>query len=296
MIYGYIYKIPFPNGKCYIGLTTNIDKRWKEHRNIARRGCSTRCLYSAIKKYNMVETFQLIEIDTAETAEELCEKEIAHIEKYNSYNKNGYNMTYGGDSTNGYIFTEEDRKKMSNSQKKRFENPEERTKSSEAHRKTYETPEARQKNKEAQIKYHKDNPEARQKMSKIKKQYHKDNPEAAILHGKKMKSYYENNPEARQKNGERQRKRFETSEEREKMSKIKKQYYENNPEARQNKKNYKPFDVFKIDGIYIKPFDYQYQAREYLQKTYDIKGHIKICEVLRETRKSSHGFTFKYKE
>ena len=296
-VYGYIYKIIFPNGKCYIGLTVDLVKRWKQHRQNAKAG-NTRYLYNALRKYNMVDTFIMIIIDTAKTAEELCEKEIAHIEIHNSYyiNEHGYNMTYGGESTNGYEFTEEDREKMSDSQKKRFENPEERKKSSEAHKKTYENQEARQKNKEAQINFHKNNPEARQKMSEIKKQYYKDNPEAAILHGKKIKRFYENNPQERQKNGERQRKRFENLEEREKMRKIKKRYYENNSEARQYKKNYKPFNVFKIDGTYIKSFDYQYQAREYLQKTYGIKGQIKISEVLRGTRNYSHGFTFKYKE
>ena len=52
-------------------------------------------------------------IDTAETKEELCENEIAHIEIHNShYNRgNGYNMTDGGDSANGYEFTEKDRQK-----------------------------------------------------------------------------------------------------------------------------------------------------------------------------------------
>jgi len=67
---------------------------------------------------------------------------------------------------------------------------------------------------------------------------------------------------------------------------------------RTSKGKYKPFDVFKKDKkekIFIKSFDYQFQAIEYLQKTYDIKNTIKIGEVLRGTRKSSAGFTFKYK-
>jgi hypothetical protein len=58
----------------------------------------------------------------------------------------------------------------------------------------------------------------------------------------------------------------------------------------------KPFDVFKKDGTYIKSFDYQFEAREYLQKTYDIKTRIDTSAVLKGRLKSSAGFTFKYKE
>ena len=56
----------------------------------------TRVLYKALKKYNMIDTFELIEIDNAaETMEELCKKEIEYIKKYDSYylNNKGYNMT-----------------------------------------------------------------------------------------------------------------------------------------------------------------------------------------------------------
>lgn len=67
MIYGYIYKIPFPNKKCYIGLTSRtIKQRWNEHNRDAKAG-DTRYLYKALRKYNMVDTFEMIVIDTAET-------------------------------------------------------------------------------------------------------------------------------------------------------------------------------------------------------------------------------------
>ena len=35
-------------------------------------------------------------------------------------NGNGYNMTYGGDGTNGYVWTQEDKQKMSESMKTYF--------------------------------------------------------------------------------------------------------------------------------------------------------------------------------
>ena len=313
MTFGYIYKIVFPNGKHYIGLTTtSLEQRQTQHKNTAKKG-DMHCLYNALRKYEMEDTFQLIEIDTADTLEELCEKEIGYILKYNSYymNKNGYNMTYGGEGTTGYVYTEDVKQKMSEIAKKRFENPEAILKNSEAIKKYYqEHPEALQINRETQIKYneehpekgeahsekikaHYDNhPEARQQMSEIKKQYHNDHPEAGKEQGEKLKAYY-NNPEAKQKSSEAQKKRFDNPEERKKMSELKKAHY-NNPERLDAMGENKQFDVFKNE-TFIKTFTYQFQAKEYLQKEYEIKSEIKIKNVLTGTQKSSAGFVFKYK-
>lgn len=348
MTFGYIYKIVFPNGKHYIGLTTtSLEQRQTQHKQTAKKG-DIRCLYNALRKYDMVDTLKLIEIDTADTLEEICEKEIRYIVEYNSYymNKNGYNMTYGGEGTTGYVYTEDIKQKMSEIAKKRFENPEAILKNSEAIKKYYqehpealqinretqikynqehpekgeahseimkahyENPEAIQKNRETQIKYnqehpekgeahsekikaHYDNhPEARTQMSKIKKQYHNDHPEAGKEHSEKIKAYY-NNPEAKQKHSEAQKKRFENPEARQKMSELKKAHY-NNPERLDAMGENKPFDVFK-DGTFIKTFTYQFQAKEYLQKEYEIKSEIKIKNVLTGSQKSSAGFVFKYK-
>ena len=348
MPFGYIYKIEFPNGKHYIGLTTiSLEHRRSQHKNLAKSG-NIKYLYNALRKYEMIDTFELIEIDTAETIEELCEKEIGYIIEYNSHyiNGNGYNMTHGGEGTTGYVYTENDKKKMSEIAKTRFKNPEAILKNSEAIKKyyqehpealqinretqikynqehpekgeahseimkaKYENPEAKQKNRETQIKYnqehpekgeahsekikaHYDNhPEAREQMSKIKKQYHNDHPEAGKAHSEKIKAYY-NNPEAKQKHSEAQKKRFDNPEARQKMSELKKAHY-NNPERLDAIGENKQFDVFK-DGTFIKTFTYQFQAKEYLQKEYEIKSEIKIKNVLTGSQKSSAGFVFKYK-
>ena len=122
MSYGSIYKIQFPNGKHYIGQTkTSLEQRTKEHRSCAKNG-DNKCLYNAMRKYDMVDNLILIEIDTADTREELCELEIGYIIEYNSYymNERGYNMTYGGEGTNGYVYTEEDNKKKSERRKQYF--------------------------------------------------------------------------------------------------------------------------------------------------------------------------------
>ena len=151
----------------------NIEKDG-EHKDYAMNGNETRVLYKALRKYNMIDTFQLVEIDTTETMEELRQKEIEHIKRYDSYylNNRGYNMTFGGEGINGYVFTEECRQKMRDAQKKRYENPEARQKNSEALKKYYENPEAIQKNSEAVKKYYEDNPEARQKNSEAVKKYY----------------------------------------------------------------------------------------------------------------------------
>ena len=45
MTYGFIYKIQFPNGKHYIGLTaTSLEKRQREHKTYAKNG-DTKVLY-----------------------------------------------------------------------------------------------------------------------------------------------------------------------------------------------------------------------------------------------------------
>ena len=94
--YGYIYKIDFPNDKAYIGLTTTSLKiRQSQHKGCAKRNIN-RPLYKALKSFKMEDTFELIEIDTADTKEELCRKEIMYISKYNSFDiKYGYNIREG---------------------------------------------------------------------------------------------------------------------------------------------------------------------------------------------------------
>jgi hypothetical protein len=359
MTFGFIYKIVFPNGKHYIGLTTtSLEQRTKEHKNSSKNG-DAKCIYNAIRKYGMVDTLELIEIDTADTIEELCEKEIGYIIEYNSYymNENGYNMTYGGEGTNGYVYTEEDRQKNRERRKKYFEeNPDAGKQHSEKLKKYFENPEARAQMKKIKKKYFEENPEARQQISeiskkqfenpeareqmrKIKKKYYEENPDAGKQHSEKLKKYFEN-PDARQKNSEAQKKYFENSDAikkcseaqkkrfenpdagkqhseklkkyfenpdaRKKNSEAQKKYYEENPDARQKnseaqkkvsdrKGKNKPFDVFTIDGTFIKTFIYQIEAIEYLQKEHHIISTINISAVLGGKSKSSAGFVFKYK-
>ena len=312
-----VYKIPFPNGKHYIGITnTSIEQRKKQHKCSAKNG-NTRYVYNAIRKYNMVDTLELIEIDTADTLEELCEKEKKYIIEYNSYymNKNGYNMTHGGEGTNGYIYTEYDNKKNSERIKKYYkehpdagnehserlklhfkEHPEAIQIMSEISKKHWDNPYVRERQSERLKLYFKEHPETIQQMSEISKK-HFENPEARQQISEKIKKHFEN-PEAIEKCSKAQKKRFENPEARQQLSESQKKRFEN-PDTRKKtsdgKGKNKPFDVFTLDGTFIKTFTYQFEAREYLQKEHHIITTIKICEVLEGHRKSSAGFVFKYK-
>jgi uncharacterized protein YdhG (YjbR/CyaY superfamily) len=371
---GSIYKIVFPNEKHYIGLTTtSLEQRKYGHNCHAKRG-DTRCLYNALRKYDMVDTFELVEIDTADTLEELCEKEIGYILMYNSHyiDGYGYNMTYGGDGTNGYIMTEDDRQHISEAQIKRFEvpgakekhciimnklfddNPELRQKMSELKNEYYEKhpelrqrlseikkmyheehpeagkehserlkeyfathPDARNEMSERMKMYHEEHPEARQQMSEIKKEYYANHPDAGQKISESLYMHYANHPETREKCSESQKKRFAKPEEIQKCSQSQKKRFQDNPDERQKyseimkkrckdnpeclKKKLdtqglnKQFDVFTTDGKYIKTFTYQFEAREYLQKEYNITSTINIGAVLTGRLNSSAGFVFKYK-
>lgn len=99
-----IYKITNDiNGKVYIGKTSlSIDKRFKQHvLDSNKNRCNKRPLYDAMNKYG-VENFHIEVIEENISDEDINDKEIYYIRKYNSYigfnNTNGYNATLGGDS------------------------------------------------------------------------------------------------------------------------------------------------------------------------------------------------------
>jgi len=296
---GSIYKISFPNGKHYIGLTTSLEQRTKEHKKNAKSG-SSKYLYKAIRKYNMVDNLELIEIDTADTKDELCEKEIQYIQEYNSYymNGNGYNMTYGGEGTNGYVHTEEVKQRMSEAQIAYFENPEARQRASEAQIAYYENnPDAGKERGERIRRHYENNPEARQKLSEAQIARF-ENPEARQKMSEARIAYFEN-PEAKQRISETLIAYFENPEARQRASEARIAYFENNPDAKRKmldgRGQNKPFDIFTKEGAFIKTFNYQFEAREYLQKEHHITSTFNISKVLSGKRSSSAGFVFKYK-
>jgi len=130
-----IYKITnLVNGKKYIGQTVNT---FNERYNFAgegiervwaylnfRRGKETfyesriyhnNHLLKAIEKYGF-DNFTVEIIDTAETLDELNQKERYWIEHHKAFT-DGYNYCIGGNGTKGYRFSKESKRKMSLSRK-----------------------------------------------------------------------------------------------------------------------------------------------------------------------------------
>ena len=82
-----IYKIEnLLNHKCYVGQSIHIERRWQEH----CRPSAKSIISNAIKKYGKENfSFQILE-ECSE--DELDEKEIFYIEKFNCIVPNGYNI------------------------------------------------------------------------------------------------------------------------------------------------------------------------------------------------------------
>lgn len=115
-----IYKITnLVNNKVYIGQTVRtLKERMMEH-NRHR----TTMIDKALKKYGK-ENFNIELLDSANTLEELNEKEIYYINYYNSKKPNGYNLCNGGDNTKGFVHREISKIKMSNKKKGKYKGSE----------------------------------------------------------------------------------------------------------------------------------------------------------------------------
>ncbi|HBG7702221.1 TPA: GIY-YIG nuclease family protein [Clostridioides difficile] len=103
-------------------ITNNINNK----KYIGKRSCevpieedcymgSGKYLWNAYNKYG-IENFSKEIIEICETEEICFEREKYWIKEFDTYN-NGYNLTLGGEGTSGLVFSEESRKKMSESRK-----------------------------------------------------------------------------------------------------------------------------------------------------------------------------------
>lgn len=100
------------NGKKYIGLSSNINKREKAHFNALNNYSHiNKHLQDAWNKYKE-ENFKFYIIENCESTEQLKEREIYYINIYNTNNRlYGYNKTSGGDGVRD--LSDESREKIS---------------------------------------------------------------------------------------------------------------------------------------------------------------------------------------
>ena len=96
-----IYKITNQiNGKCYIGQSVDIEKRWHQHKRRSLVLGSTEYdsyFHRAIRKYGL-ENFSFEVLEEC-PKEELNEKETFYVSRYSSNQvESGYNLTAGGSS------------------------------------------------------------------------------------------------------------------------------------------------------------------------------------------------------
>ena len=149
-IYARINKI---NGKRYVGQASNMEQRQNRWNNLSIPYAGS-LINRARKKYG-VDGFELIILKECPD-EEMNQLEMYFIKELNTKRPNGYNLTDGGNSTNGYTHTEETKRKMSEALKGK-NNPnygkhlseEHKRKLSEALRGKHHTEEARRKMSES---------------------------------------------------------------------------------------------------------------------------------------------------
>lgn len=105
---GLLYKLDFPNGKSYIGITSKTaQERFCQH----SRNSAVSVVGAAIRKYKK-EKVALTILAECESWDNLCHLEIAAIRDFKTKQPSGYNFTDGGDGVPGHKHSATIRLKM----------------------------------------------------------------------------------------------------------------------------------------------------------------------------------------
>ena len=309
-VYGIIYLHESPSGGIYVGQTIHsIDYRTRRHCESANRG-STCIFHNAIRKYG-IDKFTSKIIAVAYSKKELNDLEIYYIKYYNSYYKNddgtnndkGYNMTIGGEATNGFKFNDEQKISISNGVKEYYnEHPERGQAISIRQTEYWSNDENKLQKSEDMIKFYVDNPNQREHLSnkaiqqwsdetkrneqsERKKQQYIDNP---LLKNKK-KEYYDKNPD-----------------ERVKFSILKKKQIQNNPELKakmtkaNQENNRKRFTIPTFSGYSDSEYKNKLGQWNYVGDAQDdLFNGIRnphIRRVLNKGKGHTRGIYFKYNQ
>ena len=102
--HGFLYRLTFPNGKAYIGITKRtVDQRFSEHVSFAKSEKSGSAVHHAIRKFGVAS----VKVETIDSADwdSLKLMEIAAISSQNTRPPCGYNLTKGGDGVAGFDAT-----------------------------------------------------------------------------------------------------------------------------------------------------------------------------------------------
>lgn len=101
------------NGKQYVGQANDFERREYEWNNTSQKYAGA-YINNARDKYGL-ENFKIEILKECNTQEELNYWEQHYIKEFNTKCPNGYNLTDGGEASTGYRFTEEQKKKISES-------------------------------------------------------------------------------------------------------------------------------------------------------------------------------------
>lgn len=182
--------------KSYIGLTqTTLETRRKGHINNALVKKLNSHFYRAIRKYGTSAFKWSILEEDIETLEELKQKEIYWIAKYDSY-KNGYNQTLGGDlfpeeriiARNKVIQSSEVRAKISEKVKKSYQEHPKKLEALRTRNRIYaNSSEHKLRSSERAKKRIEENPNLMKELSDLANM-----PEAKEKRKESMKKHYEN--------------------------------------------------------------------------------------------------------
>lgn len=110
-----LYRIIFPNGKSYIGISQNPALRWRQHQLNAKRGMNLP-VYRAMRKYGGDVGFEVLMWGDALF---IAGIERATIDAFESRIPTGYNVALGGETSpvEGIGHTAQSREKMSQARK-----------------------------------------------------------------------------------------------------------------------------------------------------------------------------------
>jgi len=107
------------NAKQYVGITNDLDRRWRRHRNAK----DDQLLHRAILKHGL-DAFVFTHFADAFDADAAKSIERMLIAEHNTFAPHGYNLTEGGDGTFGYKHTEKSKAQSREANKKTWADPE----------------------------------------------------------------------------------------------------------------------------------------------------------------------------